>query len=268
MPSRPTIEILDEAALAARAAAVIVSTLQHAIDRHGGAVLVPSAGRTPTRTYQALRERYRDALAWRRVHVLQMDEYRGLAPDDPRSLARYLMDELVQPLRVGGFTHFNDRAGRLLRPLDAYADAAGTIDLAVHGIGRNGHVGFNEPGSPIDSKVRSVRLAPSTLRANFATDADRQRCREGLTLGLAPLRAARNSLLLAIGIEKAAAMRRALNLPPSNRCPASRLRGCPNLLVLADTAAASLLAIPPQRAERSAHPARTRHRADPLAGLG
>jgi len=269
MSSSPVIEVLDEAALPARAAGMIVSKLRDAIGERGSAVLVPSAGRTPTPTYRALCATHASSLDWRRVEIVQMDEYRGLGPDDPLSFAHYLSAELVQPLHVGAFTHFNDRTGALIRPLESYERSAGTIDLVVHGIGRNGHVGFNEPGSPIGSGCRSVRLAASTLQANFATDAERHRCREGLTLGLRSLRAARNSLLLAIGIEKAAAMRHACSSPPSNQCPASRLRGCRNLVVLADPAAASLIAPrEPIRSGRRATSARSRHRPDPLAGLG
>ncbi len=269
MSSSPVIEVLDEAALPARAAGMIASKLREAIDENGTAVLAPSAGRTPTQTYRALCVTHANSLDWRRVHVVQMDEYRGLGPDDPLSFAHYLLAELVQPLHVGGFAHFNNQAGTLIRPLESYERSAGTIDLVVHGIGRNGHVGFNEPGSPIGSGCRSVRLAASTLQANFATEAERCRCREGLTLGLRTLRAARNSLLLAIGIEKAAAMRHACSSPPSNNCPASRLRGCRNLVILADPAAASLIAPREQiRSGRGATPVRSRHRPDPLAGLG
>jgi glucosamine-6-phosphate deaminase len=197
-----------------------------------------------------LRQRYAAALDWGRVHIVQMDEYAGLGMGDPRSLAHCIFGELVAPLRAGGFSHFNDAAGRLIRPLAQYEAALERIDLVVHGIGRNGHIGFNEPGSAVDSGCRVVRLAGSTLRAN------RVDARDGVTLGLKSLLAARATLLLATGHEKAAALGRALSGPPSDRCPASRLRGCRNVVVLADALAASRVGVPRGASERTYRKAR------------
>ncbi len=241
MSASVAIEILDHWHLPIRAAGLIASTLATAIRDHGRAVLVPSAGRTPTATYRALRDNHRQSLDWRRVHVVQMDEYRGIGANDPRSFAYYLSTEIVAPLCVGGFTHFNDKAGALVCPLDDYETAFGAIDLVVHGIGRNGHLGFNEPNASIDSKCRQVRLTPSTLLTNFPDEAERRQFAEGMTLGLTSLRAARNSLLLATGREKAEALNQACCMPPSERCPASVLRDCENVVVLADPAAAAKL---------------------------
>jgi 6-phosphogluconolactonase/glucosamine-6-phosphate isomerase/deaminase len=234
------VEVLEGAALAVRAAALIASTLNQAIHERGLAVFVPSAGRTATPAYKILREVYKHAVDWRRVHIVQMDEYAGLGTSDPLSFAFYLSREFVMPLRAGIFTHFNDECGALMRPLDAYESAFGGVDLVVHGIGRNGHIGFNEPGSPADSDCRQVVLARSTLCANFPGETERRRFRNGLTLGLRQLRAARNSLLLATGVEKAAAIERACRAPASIQCPASILRTCTNVTVLADPAAAGV----------------------------
>jgi 6-phosphogluconolactonase/glucosamine-6-phosphate isomerase/deaminase len=231
------VEVLEGAALAVRAAALIASTLNKAIREGGGAVFVPSAGRTATPAYKILREAHRHAVDWQRVHIVQMDEYAGLGVSDPLSFAFYLSRELVTPLRAGNFTRFNNERGGLMRPLDVYESAFGGIDLVVHGIGRNGHIGFNEPGSPADSNCRQVVLARSTLCANFPNEAERRRFRNGVTLGLRQLRAARSSLLLAIGIEKAAAIEQACRAPASIQCPASMLRTCANVTVLADPAA-------------------------------
>ncbi len=232
--------VLARAALSRAAARWIVDTLSDRLKSAGHACLVPSAGRTPLATYAVLRDRYRDAIDWRRVHLVQMDEYKGLAPDDPRSFADYLRRHLVEPLGVGAFTHFNGADGRLLRSPAAYERDLPPLDLVVHGIGRNGHIGFNEPGAAFTSATRPVRLSPSTLGANFVLDADRQACAMGVTLGLRCLLAARQSLLLAWGVEKADALRRALCDTPSSRCPASGLRLTGRLMVMADPDAARL----------------------------
>jgi len=230
--------VLSREALGLAAAGWIVAALSARLRATGRACLVPSAGRTPIATYAALRARYRDAIDWRCVHLVQMDEYKGLAPDDPRSLAGYLRCQLVEPLGIGTFTHFNGADGRLLLSPAAYERRLPPIDLVVHGIGRNGHIGFNEPGAAFTAPTREVRLSASTLRANFATDVDRQACATGLTLGLGCLLAARQSLLLAWGVEKAGALRRALCAAPSPRCPASGLRLTGRLTVMADPEAA------------------------------
>jgi 6-phosphogluconolactonase/glucosamine-6-phosphate isomerase/deaminase len=235
------VEVLEGGALAVRAAGLIASTLNQAIRDRGTAVFVPSAGRTATPAYKILRGIYRQAVDWQRVHIVQMDEYTGLGATDPLSFAYYLTRELVAPLGPGHFTHFNNGCGGLMHPLDCYESAFGGIDLVVHGIGRNGHIGFNEPGSPVDSDCRQVILAYSTLCANFLGDKERRRFRGGLTLGLKQLRAARSSLLLATGTEKAEAMEHACRAPASIQCPASILRTCANVTVLADPDAASLL---------------------------
>jgi glucosamine-6-phosphate deaminase len=243
------IEVLDGGALAVRAAALIASTLNRAIRDRGQAVFVPSAGRTATPAYKILRDVHRHAVDWQRVHIVQMDEYAGLGANDPLSFALYLSREFVTPLRAGYFTHFNDDNGALIRPVHRYESAFGTIDLVVHGIGRNGHLGFNEPGTPLDSDCRQVVLTRSTLCANFSDEANRRRRRNGLTLGLKQLRAARNSLLLATGIEKAGALERACRAPASVQCPASILRSCANVTALADYAAAGLTAAAPKSLE-------------------
>ncbi|MFZ0847370.1 MAG: 6-phosphogluconolactonase [Pseudolabrys sp.] len=237
------VEVLEGAALAVRAAALIASTLNQVIHERGLAVFVPSAGRTATPAYKILRTVYGYAVDWQRVHIVQMDEYAGLGATDPLSFAFYLSREFVTPLRIGLFTHFNNERGDLMRPLDAYEGAFGNIDLVVHGIGRNGHIGFNEPGSPADSDCRQVVLARSTLCANFPGEPERRRFRNGLTLGLRQLRAARNSLLVATGVEKAAAIERACRAPASVQCPASILRSCANVTVLTDPAAAGEVVI-------------------------
>lgn len=240
------VEVLDGSALAARAAALIATILAQTIRERGSAVFVPSAGRTPTAAYRILSAAYRDMLDWHRVQIVQMDEYCGIGAQDPRSFAYYLLHELVAPLRPGRFIHFNGDAGKLIHSLDVYERQHERIDLVVHGIGRNGHVGFNEPGSSPDSGCRRVALAQSTLHANFSGEAERQRFRHGVTLGMATLRGARNSLILATGHEKADAVRRMCYATPSTRCPASLLRGYGKVAVLLDHAAALI-------EERNAH---------------
>jgi glucosamine-6-phosphate deaminase len=176
--------------------------------------------------------------------VLLLDDWVGLAPDDParcdRALGRALLDELPEPVRA--FHRFRVDE---LAPEAAAAEhervAALGLDLALVGLGANGHVGFNEPGSTADSPTRVVALAPETLEAAAARYGARSKPTGGVTLGLARLLEARELWLLVTGSHKAAVLRAALQGPETPACPASFLRRHPRLVVWADEEAAASL---------------------------
>ncbi len=139
---------------------------------------------------------------------------------------------------------FDPEAPDLHAEADRFAVAlrdAGGLDIAVLGIGTNGHVAFNEPGSTSDSPARLVALAPES-RAAAASAWAGEPPTEGLTLGLQELRGARTVLVLANGAHKAEQVRRALEGPPSPDCPASLLRQHPELTWVLDDPAAEGIA--------------------------
>jgi glucosamine-6-phosphate deaminase len=112
----------------------------------------------------------------------------------------------------------------------------GGIDLLICGIGKNGHIAFNEPGSPVDSRTRIVDLAEATiegLRGKFGAD---EIPRRAITMGLATIMESRQILLLANGPEKAEILARALRGPVTTDVPASVLQRHPNITVLTDQA--------------------------------
>ena len=240
-PTAHTPEVMPSEKFAGHVADRIVEILARNLGRKRRVTFVPTAGRTPIETYRALRDRSCGVVDWRRVRLVQLDEYLGLAPDDPKSLASLLTTELVRPLGLDDVVYFNDASGRLrVDPAD-YERNLGTIDLVVHGVGRNGHIGFNEPLSDRDSPSRIVRLAGSTLRANFSAPADRHRYRFGVTLGLTCLRRAEHSLVILTGSHKAHALHAMVERPRSVRCPASALTGLPGTRIYADAEAAMRL---------------------------
>ena len=116
-------------------------------------------------------------------------------------------------------------------------DAAGGLDIAVLGIGVNGHLAFNEPGASRDGRAAAVPLTPATIERSRPCWAD-EAPRWGLTLGLGELLAARRVLLLANGAHKASILAQALCGPVSADCPASWLQEHPHAVVIADAAAA------------------------------
>ena len=121
---------------------------------------------------------------------------------------------------------------------------AGGVKLQFLGIGRNGHVAFNEPGAPIDSGFHVTTLAESTRRDAAPTFVPDEPPRRAVTAGLQSILGAERIVLCAFGSDKADAVRAMLHDESSERCPASALRDHPNALVLLDPAAASSLDTP------------------------
>lgn len=206
-------------------------------------MIFPS-GHTPLGMYAVLRAHAADgSLVADRATLFQLDEFAGLAPADEHSYGAYLRRELAG-IRLGSF-HGLDGSAR-----DPDAECArhqalldeAPIDLAVLGIGRDGHLAFDEPGSPVDASARLVCLHAST-RNDAAADFGGLDAvpHEALTVGLRTLVSARELLLLVSGEAKAEALRAMLERGPTTDCPASLVRDHPRLTVVADRAAASLL---------------------------
>ncbi|HUG46966.1 MAG TPA: 6-phosphogluconolactonase [Candidatus Limnocylindria bacterium] len=199
-------------------------------------------GDTPSPVYERLVGLSRDGLApFGQATIVLLDEYVGLPPTDPARcdarLARELIDRLDPPPAA-----YHPIAVDELSPAAAAhahdAVAAEGLDLAVLGLGLNGHVGFNEPGSGADSPTRVVDLAPESRAAATARYGARAAPRRGVTLGLARLLAADELWLLVSGAGKSAVLKRVLEEVESADCPARFLRRHPKLHVLADEDAA------------------------------
>ncbi len=209
--------------------------------RPAARLLLPT-GRTPEGMYAALREMaQRGELASAGATVLQLDEYAGVAPGDPRSFAAQVRAALEGiPLRA---LHTIDGAAP-----DLAAEAArhaaevarAPIDLAVLGLGRDGHVAFNEPPAKVVSGVIDVTLNASTREDAAPAFGGLGRVPDrALTVGIGTLAGAHELLLLVTGAAKAAALRAMLEEPVHADRPASLLRDHPRLTILCDRAAAA-----------------------------
>jgi glucosamine-6-phosphate deaminase len=211
--------------------------------RPGLRLLLPT-GRTPGGMYAALRAHAADRdLPTEHATVFQLDEYAGLGPGDPRSFAATLREELrglqfaTVHLLDGSAVDLDAEAVRHQRLLDA-----APVDLAVLGLGRDGHVAFDEPGAQPQDDARRVRLDPVTVAdAAPAFGGEEDVPREAITIGLRTLLAARALVLLVTGEAKAEALQAVLEGPVSTLHPASLLRDHPRLTVVCDRAAARLL---------------------------
>ena len=225
--------------------------LQAVVATDPEAVLILPAGNTPRPLFAELVRRQDEGqLDLRRVHVVQLDELVGVAPADPRSFHAFLRDHLLDPLgRDGSRDHLMrgdavDPDAEIARHAGAL-QRLGPVDLSVLGIGLNGHVAFNEPGTRLEDGARRLPLAPATAQTLVDAFAPDERPTEGITLGLAELNASRAVRILATGASKASILERLFQEPPSSDLPASLLGGHADVEVLADEAAKGALAARP-----------------------
>lgn len=240
---RPEIRVLDDAEAVADAAAALIIDV---VARRPGAVLGLATGRTPLEVYARLRAAAAAGARLDRIRSFNLDEYRGLPPNHPASYRAYMRRELFDAIGLADDRwHIPEGWGAPEAVADAYEAAihdAGGIDLQLLGIGENGHIGFNEPAAPFNSRTREVELAPSTRAANAADfPPGEEPPRTAITMGIATILDARRLLLLAVGARKAKALAAALSGPVLPAIPASAIRLHPHAMVLADPAAAALL---------------------------
>jgi glucosamine-6-phosphate deaminase len=239
----PQLIIVEDAAeLAARAADEIALE----ITRKPHLNLLAATGNTPMGCYAELASRKkRGTLDASRLRVVQLDEYLGVADDDPRSLYRWLERSLVTPLEVTPDRLIRFRgdaadADQDCRDFDLRVDAWGGIDLSVLGLGPNGHLGFNEPPSAPDAPTRVVTLTPESLASNAGYWAGLEVPSQAVTAGMNLILNSRRVLLLISGKHKREILRRTLHEASTSDLPASLLQNT-NLTVIADRAAAGEL---------------------------
>ena len=216
-----------------------------------GAVLALPTGGTPVGMYACLATMYRErGTDWSGVTTFNLDEYCDTGPHDPQSYAAYMERHLFAHIRIPPpQRHLPDGLApdpeAEARRYEAEIDARGGIDLAVLGVGTNGHIGFNEPGPGLVAETHVALLADETWGRNFPDlarraprePALRQRYRRAYTMGMGTILQARRILLLASGAEKRQALREALDGPLTTANPASLLRLHPRVNLVLDEAA-------------------------------
>jgi glucosamine-6-phosphate deaminase len=231
----------DYEAMSAAAADAVAERLAE----EPSAVLMVPTGTTPLGMYRRLVETHRSGeISFSEATFFNLDEYLGLPPDHPASYHVYMKENFyglidADPARIFVPDGAADDPEAECERYEAAIRKAGGIDVCVLGIGRNGHVGFNEPGAPFDSRTRVVRLSESTRLVN-AGDFESDRAPErAITVGMATIFESGEVLLLASGTNKAAAVAAALEGEVSERVPASMLKKHPNTTLFLDEDAAS-----------------------------
>ena len=232
----------DYEAMSRRAAQIIAAELIH----NPACVLGLATGSTPEGAYRCLADWYRQGfLSFRQARSVNLDEYKGLAPDHEQSYRHFmqahlfdLVDILPENTRVpDGLAE--DSAAECAG-YDDFVRALGYADLQLLGIGRNGHIGFNEPGDCFVKETHVVDLEESTIDANARFFASREDVpKQALSMGIGCIMGAKKVLLLASGREKADAVYRSVCGPITPRCPGSILQLHPNVVLVADEDALS-----------------------------
>jgi glucosamine-6-phosphate deaminase len=231
------------------AAAAIIADAMRSPASSTGPVLGLATGSTPIPTYRALaRMVAAGALSFATTRTFNLDEYRGLPASHPQSYRAFMDAELFDRVDIPkAATRVLD--GMASAPdaecaaFEAEIAAAGGVDVWLLGIGNNGHIAFNEPGSSFTSRTRVVPLAPSTITANarFFEGSEAAVPTEALSAGIGTILGARAVVLVATGKNKAAAVRAALLEDPTEAVPASALQGHPCVTFVLDTEAAAEL---------------------------
>ena len=216
--------------------------------RKPDAVLGLATGSTPIPTYQKMAELYQiGAVDFSQVTTYNLDEYVGLDHAHPQSYYYFMMDNLFRHINVPE-DHIHVLSGTAADPeaecaaYEKAIEAAGGIDLQILGIGRNGHIAFNEPADIFPAVTHVVDLTPSTIEANtrFFSSAD-EVPRQAVSMGIGSIMKARSIVLIATGADKAEAVKALVQGPVDPHCPASILQLHPDTTIMLDAAAASLL---------------------------
>ncbi|WP_275787596.1 glucosamine-6-phosphate deaminase [Pararhizobium gei] len=233
---------------AEEASAAVAEILLRQVETKPDSVLGLPTGATPLGVYARLRQEFSKGRGrYKDVTTFNLDEYLGLSSEHPSSYAFYMRETL--------FRHADFKSERTHIPdglaTDAEAEAEryeslisthGGIDLMVLGLGRNAHIGFNEPGSPHTSRTRRVALASSTLDANaryFQPGSSQPT--HAITMGIGTILESRAIVVLATGREKADAIAASVNGPVTDAVPGSALNRHADATIVLDRQAAQAL---------------------------
>ncbi|MGB7296009.1 MAG: glucosamine-6-phosphate deaminase [Candidatus Aminicenantales bacterium] len=234
----------DYEKVCAEAAAIILEAWK----RKNDLVLGLATGKTPVGLYEKLVVLHQKGeLDFSSVVAFNLDEYLGLGETHPQSYAHYMDQHLLRHVNIRRESshHLDGRTTDIEEHCRAYEEkikGAGGIDVQILGIGKNGHIAFNEPGSALASRTRLKILTRETVEANrpfFKDEGDVPRfC---LTMGIGTILETKMILLLASGKDKAEIVARAIEGPVTAALPASALQFHPRAKFILDEAAAAEL---------------------------
>lgn len=218
------------------------------VEEKPGCVLGLATGSTPEGLYAEIAKHHEaEDIDFSRVATFNLDEYRGLPADHEQSYHYFMQKHLFSKINVRPEnTHVPNGANPDAQAAcDAYEASillAGGVDLQLLGLGHNGHIGFNEPCDEFPVRTHVVELTESTINANSRLfESIDQVPREAYTMGIGTIMKARAILVVASGVDKAQIVRDAFFGPVTPQVPASVLQLHPNVTVVVDAEAGSLL---------------------------
>jgi len=186
---------------------------------------------------------------FKKVKTFNLDEYYGLDSKDPQSYHYFMDKNLFSQINIDKKNVVIPNGMVSVAKIKTYCDnyenlicKSGGIDLQILGIGQNGHIGFNEPGSSLHSKTRLVKLTPETIKANSRFFKNKSEVpTQAISMGLATIFCAKKIILLASGQDKARAIKKLFATNPNPLLPASILIDHADTTVIVDKLAASLI---------------------------
>lgn len=211
-------------------------------------VLGLATGSTPIGTYDQLVDWYKKGdLDFSKITTVNLDEYKGLPKENDQSYWYFMNKNLFSRVNIRSDYHFlpdgmNLDSANECERYEKLIDSLGGIDLQLLGLGRNGHIGFNEPCDSFPQDVHVVDLTESTIEANkrFFASAD-DVPKQAYTMGVGTILRAKMILLVVSGKDKAEALNAVVNGPITPQVPGSVLRLHPNVIIVADEDALSAM---------------------------
>lgn len=209
-------------------------------------LICPTSGSTPAALYRALVKQIQaQKIDYSNWHFVGLDEWAGMNGTDRGSCRDFVNEELFQPLGIkeDRICFFNGRATDLekeCRRVDDFIARHGGITVAVVGLGMNGHIGMNEPGTPASLRSHIAQIAEETKQIGQKYFDEPKQLTHGLTLGLATLLEAQHLFLMVNGEKKAAIVKRIIEEAPDEELPATLLRTHSDFRIYLDADAARL----------------------------
>ncbi|MBD65245.1 MAG: glucosamine-6-phosphate deaminase [Halobacteriovoraceae bacterium] len=238
------IKIFDTAAKACEFTALeVLKTVQSVKNPSLGV----ATGRTMNAVYHFLvTHANKENISFADVKAFAVDEYVGLASDSPNSYREYLNLHLFNQLNFDPKNIFlpdvsHENEDEASKKYENEIRTVGGIDLQLLGIGTNGHIGFNEPGSAHDSETRLVALTYSTRQSNRSLFKNGEAPTTAISMGIGTIMSSKKCILVATGETKAEIVKKMMNAEVSSKIPATALRNHKNTILVLDKAAAKLI---------------------------
>jgi len=215
------------------------------VNKKNNALICLASGHTPVGVFKILEKAVNENnLDVSKCRFISLDEWIGIEPTDPGSCLTMLTKDCFEPLHIQPekIEFFNVNASDLQKECDRINELIeqnGGLDIMLVGVGINGHIGMNEPGTSFDSVAHVGTLAEETIRVGQKYFTKPTTLSKGITLGLRHLREARLPIIMANGEKKAAILATGLTQPPSESIPVSIAQLIPQGYVMLDEAAAS-----------------------------